>query len=189
MNDSDFQPILRALGHDIQNSIGVILSGLELIEENPDNQELQKKYSQFAKKAAFHLSQTSRTLVHTGQYSADQKDHIKIPTLLDEAKTLAEFELKKRRITLHTTYTDSFTISGNESSLFLAFLHIIMYMANLIQKEGEITLHTVKNKIEFHSIQIVKLEPQSQHLEIAKTIITQHKGTLSLSSSTLKIEF
>lgn len=191
--DSELFPLFRSLWHDIQNSLGVITSGLELIQESSDNPKAQEKYIALIQKATLKLSETSRLLIRTNSLESDKKETLNLNSILEDVCTLTDFELKKRFITIKKNLTEPLNLLGNSATLFQALLHTTVLIGQTLEKKDTLSITTKKNQknalIIFESpIPFNALYASKKSLfENIEKIISTHNGQVEIKKNQLII--
>lgn len=202
-SQQSFRSLTRGIGHEIQNILGVIISGMDLIAETTDNKESLINYTNIVKKSVLRASEITNALIHYGTSLSDEHQKSNLNQLIEEIQLLIKGECKKRKISVSTSLTNSAPILCNENQLFQALLCLIQNSIQAIQKNGEIHFETSlkKNHISlsisdngsgistdilpkiFDPFFTTKPECNGLGLPLVKRVIHEHNGTIEIQSS------
>jgi nitrogen-specific signal transduction histidine kinase len=137
-----YATLTRGIAHEINNPLGMILSGVELIQDNIENQESVVEYSEMVSTTIDRLFEIADTLLRYGDASEGRQESLSINYILDDVILMAGAELKKRNISVVKNFVVVPRIKGNSSALTQAFLNMVINAIQAIDSVGTINLTT-----------------------------------------------
>ncbi len=181
------KPLIKGIGHELQNTLGVIISGMDLIEENTDNPQAISHYCELVKNAMMKLSDVANLLIHNGSTTTGKQNKIAINKLLSDICELAKGECKKRKITLETEFNATSSIVADESILFQGLMELLYNSLESIEQNGKIMIRTDEDETSL-SISILESyshKKQSSHkldtLSITERAVLEHHWKVNTS--------
>jgi len=182
------KPLMRGLGHEIQNAIGVVISGIDLIQELPDSTEAQRYYP-ILKKTLLRLSQVANLLIHHGSRASHEKHLVYLDQLVQDCILLTAGECKKRKIKIISILEAPTSFYGDENSLFFSLLCILQSRFEFLTERGEIQI--ISSQTDSESKLILsdngKSHPnnidQTASLFLVKEVVELHSVYMEITSS------
>ncbi|RAP32569.1 hypothetical protein DID75_04735 [Candidatus Marinamargulisbacteria bacterium SCGC AG-410-N11] len=196
------------ISHEIKNSMGLILSGMELMLENLDEKQAIIKFSEMVKRAIFKLTKFTNTILKYGRPVSQNKTKTNINTLLEDAILVASSQLKSRRIKIQKNFHANHLITIDITSINHCFLNLILNSVQAINEDGTIEINTSNTTSYNQQEKGVRIEIKDNGcgidqdiiktiftpfittketgtglgLSIVKKIIDEHNGTISVQS-------
>tara|TARA_B100001173_G_C16029319_1_gene565798 strand:+ start:3142 stop:4446 length:1305 start_codon:yes stop_codon:yes gene_type:complete len=204
-----YATLTRGIAHEIGNPMAMILSSIELLEENLHDPIKSTEYIATTKSSILRLKSITSTMLQYGKPTSHIKECIDINTLIDDADTLCQAEFKKRRISLIKKLDPNLPkLNLDVNSMSQVFLNIILNSIEAIEQAGSITisssLEDAKSQIKISFLDTGKGIPHNTLTKIfdpfytsnsAKTglglpmvlkTIDAHGGSVSVQSSVQK---
>jgi signal transduction histidine kinase len=141
-NEASYARLTRGIAHEIRNPLGILLSAFELIVEKADEPQEATKLVEIAKSTILRLTNVTSTMLKYGNPVSSKKEPTDISVLIKDLATVCQGELKKRRITLTPTFSNTPPIIVDPVSINQAFLNIILNSIHSIESDGEILINT-----------------------------------------------
>tara|TARA_B100000427_G_C15518690_1_gene599370 strand:- start:307 stop:1611 length:1305 start_codon:yes stop_codon:yes gene_type:complete len=136
-----YATLTRGIAHEIGNPMAMILSSIELLEENLDDAIKAKNYIATTKASILRLKSITSTMLQYGKPTSHSKSYVDINTLIHDADTLCQAECKKRHIMLIKKLDPTLPkINLDVNSMSQVFLNIILNSIEAIEKSGSITI-------------------------------------------------
>ncbi len=145
---NSYATLTRGLAHEIKNPLGMILSGIELIEENTENKAIILEYCKLIKENILRLSNITSTMIHYGSPISKQREPLNMNTLIEDICILSQKDLKKRNLTLTTELEATGFIQGEKNSLSQSLLNLVLNASQAITDTGSINIKTENSSIQ-----------------------------------------
>ncbi|MEQ9008599.1 MAG: ATP-binding protein [Ekhidna sp.] len=196
------------VAHEINNPLNFIQGGLQLLEQGwEDEKELKFEATpclNVMKEGLRRASIIVKSLNHFSRDTETMNESCDLHQILNNSLVMLQPKLKYKGEVKKLFTSEKLVISGNEGKLHQAFLNIISNAEQAIQKDGLITISTIKKKkriyveIADNGIGITKenlkkisdpfftTKPVGKGtglgLSITYKIIEEHKGIIKVSS-------
>ncbi len=138
-----YATLTRGIAHEIGNPMAMILSSIELLEDNLNDKEKAKDYIETTKSSILRLKSITSTMLQYGKPTSHVKEFTDINVLINDADTLCRAECKKRQILLIKKLDPNLPkINIDMNSMSQVFLNLILNSIEAIKESGSITIST-----------------------------------------------
>ncbi|MFT5170513.1 MAG: signal transduction histidine kinase, partial [Candidatus Marinamargulisbacteria bacterium] len=138
-----FATLTRGIAHEIRNPMGMILSGMELILDNLNDEKTVKEYAEMVKKAILRLSNVTNTMLKYGSPVSAHREPLNCNELVEDVLLVAKGECRSRRIKATSELEDIPLIDADAGSVSQALLNIVLNGIQAIEDDqGQIIVST-----------------------------------------------
>lgn len=171
LEQAAYATLTRGIAHEIRNPMAIMLSGIELIQENIENKDKTIEYLNAVKESILRLKNITTTMLRYGKSVAEEKSVENINTLLEDAIIVSSAECKKRQIKLNKELTTIPDTIIDPNSISQVFLNLILNSIEAIKRSGTITVAT--NIVSVKSIPMIEISITDTGVGISKSNITK----------------
>ncbi|MCP4050953.1 MAG: hypothetical protein GY730_09645 [bacterium] len=140
---ASYATLTRGIAHEINNPLGMILSGMELVQDNIDDKAAVLEYLDMINKSIYRLSNITRTMLKYGSPVSDREmKFVSINDILTDIVLISNAECRKRKIKIEQEFLDIPAVNGDVDSLNQVLLNIMLNAIQAIEENGLIKLKT-----------------------------------------------
>lgn len=197
--------LAAGVAHEIRNPLGALRSLTQMITQSESSESSRQEYAKVMLSEIDRLNSVVRTLLDFSSPSMEELGPVQLVPLLERAIDLSGIRVVKPsvQITLEES-PDTPSVYGNESRILQAILNILLNAADEISHEGTIIINIRKSPVSdtvectiandgppipeplrekiFDPYFTTKDDGTGLGLTIASQIVSQHKGTMKVSS-------
>ncbi len=171
IEQSAYATLTRGIAHEIRNPMAIMLSGIELIQENIENKDKTIEYLNAVKESILRLKNITTTMLRYGKSVAEEKSLENINSLLEDALIVSSAECKKRQIKVNKSLAPIPNTIIDPNSISQVFLNLILNSIQAIKKKGTITV--CSNVISGNSVPMIEISITDTGVGISKNNITK----------------
>ncbi|HNT33771.1 MAG TPA: ATP-binding protein [bacterium] len=197
--------LAAGVAHEIRNPLGALRSLTQMITQSEGSETSRQEYAQVMLSEIDRLNSVVRNLLDFSSPSIEELSQVQFASLIGRAVELSGIHVIKPAVEIiREDAPDTPTVLGNESRILQAILNILLNAADEVSHEGKIFIYTKRtvagDKVEctiandgppipeslrekiFDPYFTTKDDGTGLGLTIASQIVSQHKGTLKVSS-------
>ncbi len=137
-----YATLTRGIAHEIRNPMAMILSGVELIQDNLSDTDKITEYTQTVKELILRLKTITSTMLRYGKPVSGERTLSDINQLIEDALIVSNAECKKRQISIEKNLESLPKINLEPASISQVFLNLILNSIEAINKKGNISIQT-----------------------------------------------
>ena len=138
-----YATLTRGIAHEVRNPMAMILSSIELLEDNLTDTVKAKEYIDSTKASILRLKSITSTMLQYAKPAPPLKEKADINKLIHDANILCQAECKKQNISLIQHLHPMIPhIPLDINSMSQVFLNIILNSIEAIDQTGAITIST-----------------------------------------------
>ena len=143
-----YAALTRGIAHEVRNPLAMILSGVELIQDNLGNDAVVLEYADAIKESILRLKNVTSTMMRYGKPSLAQKQQANINELLQQVVLLAEFQCRSSKIELITSFSSVPHLTIDVNAMSQVFMNLILNSIEAIGDKGivQISSHIEQNQ-------------------------------------------
>lgn len=138
---ASFATLTRGIAHEIRNPLGMILSGIEMIEDSEDK-KLVREYTDIVKKNIMRLTKITTTMMKYGASVSANKELTDLNQIIRDVTLVGSAECLKHNILVEHQLKVIPKILVDPASIEQAIMNIFLNAIQAIESRGTITFRT-----------------------------------------------
>ena len=138
------------IGHEINNPLNFIKTGVDLIDQEIKNQKLDSnqdlvEYVKIIKEGATRVASITKSLKQISRGGADMDEECDIYSIIDNCVVILNHKIKDRIEIIRNYGVENFIVKGNSGKLHQAILNLVSNAEQAIDGNGKITFNSYQN--------------------------------------------
>ncbi|MGE4169280.1 MAG: nitrogen regulation protein NR(II) [Candidatus Margulisiibacteriota bacterium] len=139
---SAYARLTRSIAHEINNPMGMVLSGMELLIKRIDDKPKVLEYATMVKNSVFRLIEITDTMLKYGGAVVKDREVFSINQLVDDICLMAEGECRKQQITLEKQTENLPEFVGDPNRLHQALVNVVLNAIEATPEGGMVKVQT-----------------------------------------------